>query len=82
VASTNPDELLTVAEVATELKVTEATVRRWINQDKLRARRLAGGDFRIVRGDLNTILGIEPDPPAREPAKRPFAMTAGRMTVK
>ena len=81
-ANNNPDELLTVAEVAAEVKVTEATVRRWINQDKLRARRLAGGDFRVLRGDLNSMLGLEPVPPPRAPAKRPFAMTAGRMTVR
>jgi excisionase family DNA binding protein len=78
----NPDELLTVAEVATELKITEATVRRWINQDKLLARRLAGGEFRVLRRDMNAMMGIEPAPSPTTRAKRPFSSTASRMSVK
>ena len=78
----NPDELLTVAEVAGELKVTEATVRRWINQEKLAARRLAGGEFRILRGDLDAMMGIAPEPPRQQRSKRPFTATAARMTVQ
>lgn len=77
--TSNPDERLTVAEVAAELKVTEATVRRWINQEKLAARRLAGGEFRVVRSDLNTMMGITPEP---QRSKRPFTSTAARMTVQ
>jgi excisionase family DNA binding protein len=80
--SKNPDELLTVAEVAAELKVTEATVRRWINQEKLAARRLAGGEFRVVRGDLDAMMGITREPPPTERSKRPFTSTAARMTVQ
>ncbi len=80
--TSNPDELLTVAEVAAELKVTEATVRRWINQQKLAARRLAGGEFRVIRSDLNAMMGITPDPPRQQRSKRPFTSTAARMTVQ
>jgi excisionase family DNA binding protein len=79
----NDDELLTVAEVAAELKVTEATVRRWINQDSLPARRLGGKEFRVVRRDLDAFQGIEPAPPA--PAQRSTRMVTGmadRMSVK
>ena len=78
----NPDELLTVAEVAGELKVTEATVRRWINQEKLAARRLGGGEFRVVRRDLDAFQGIEPEPPAPQRSRRPFTTTAARMNVQ
>ena len=80
--TTNPNELLTVGEVAAELKVTEATVRRWINQEKLAARRLAGGEFRVLRGDLNAMMGITPEPPPPQRSKRPFTSTAGRMNVQ
>jgi excisionase family DNA binding protein len=82
--SKNPDELLTVAEVAAELKVTEATVRRWINQHKLAARRLGGGDgeFRVLRRDLDAFQGIAPEPPRQQRSKRPFTSTAARMNVQ
>jgi excisionase family DNA binding protein len=80
--SENPDELLTVAEVAAELKVTEATVRRWINQDKLAARRLGGGEFRVLRRDLDAFQGIAPEPPRQQRSKRPFTSTAARMNVQ
>jgi len=80
--SNNPGELLSVAEVAAELKVTEATVRRWINQDKLVARRLAGGEFRVLRADLDAMMGILSDPPRQPRSKRPFATTAERMHVR
>lgn len=81
--SRNPDELLTVAEVAAELKVTEATVRRWINEDKLPARRLAGpgSEFRVIRRDLDAMIGIAPQP-ERERSKRPFTSTAARISVR
>ncbi len=82
--SKNPDELLTVAEVAAELKVTEATVRRWISEEKLTARRLAGpgSEFRVIRRDLNQMMGIVPAPPSSARPKRPFTSTAGRMTIR
>jgi excisionase family DNA binding protein len=82
----NPDELLTVAEVAAELKITEATVRRWINEEKLPARRLAGpgSEFRVLRRDLDAMLGISRPPaePAPERSRRPFTSTASRMNVR
>ncbi len=80
-APNNPSEVLTVAEVAAELKVTEATVRRWINQDKLRSRRLAGGEFRILRGDINAMLGIEPEPEQPERPKRAVMTTASVLST-
>lgn len=76
-SSTNPNELLTVAEVAAEMKVTEATVRRWINQGKLRARRLGGSEFRILRSDLNAFIGIEPEPQPPQQRPKRSVMTTG-----
>ena len=82
--SKSPDELLTVAEVAAELKVTEATVRRWINEEKLVARRLAGPgtEFRVIRRELNEMMGIAPAPVTTARPTRPFTSTAGRMSVR
>ena len=58
----NPDELLTVPEVAKELKYTEATVRVWIKQGKLRAIRPTGREYRVRRSDLGAMLRtIEPE---------------------
>jgi excisionase family DNA binding protein len=82
--SKNPDELLTVAEVASELKVTEATIRRWINEEKLRARRLAGpgSEFRVVRRDLDAMMGITSEASGQARSKRPFTSTAARINVR
>jgi excisionase family DNA binding protein len=86
VVARDPSELLTVAEIAVELKITEQTVRRWINEQKLPATRLAGGkEFRVLRSDLDEILGLQPQPsaePPREPAKRPFTATAAQITIQ
>ncbi len=82
-ADRDPDELLTVAEVATELKVKDATVRTWIRHDKLPARRLGGGkEFRVRRGDLDTMLGLTAAPLRPPRAKRPFTATAAQISVR
>lgn len=47
------DELLTVAEAASEAKVTPATVREWVKAGKLRAGK---APYRIVRRDLRVLL--------------------------
>ena len=52
------EQLLTVHEVATQLKVQPETVRRWIRAGKLHGRRL-GGDkmgYRITEGELERLL--------------------------
>jgi excisionase family DNA binding protein len=86
VVERDPAELLTVAEIAVELKITEQTVRRWINEQKLPAKRLAGGkEFRVLRAELDALLGLEPQPPAEQPrerAKRPFTATAAQITIQ
>lgn len=56
-----PDELLTVPEIAKELKYTEATVRTWIKQGKLRAIRATSREYRVRRSDLDAMVTtIEP----------------------
>jgi excisionase family DNA binding protein len=62
VPDSNPDELLTVPEVAKELKYTEATIRTWIKQGKLRAIRPTGREYRVRRSDLGAMTRtIEPE---------------------
>ncbi len=46
---------LTVKEVATELKVTEQSVRRWIKNGELAAYKV-GHDWRIAWSDLREFL--------------------------
>lgn len=50
------DELLTTAQAAVELGVCNWTIRSWVSEGKLPARRLPGGQFRIRRSDLEAIL--------------------------
>ena len=51
----NPDEFLTVAEVASTLKLNQQTVRNWIDQGSLPAFRV-GRRVRIRRSDFQRIL--------------------------
>lgn len=59
---TNPD-LLTTAEVAALLRVTEATVTSWVRDRKLPALTLPGGKgYRFRRTDVDALLA--PSDPA------------------
>jgi excisionase family DNA binding protein len=52
------DQLLTVSEVATQLKITPETVRRWLRTGKIRGA-LPGGDkmgYRIAEGEVTRLL--------------------------
>jgi excisionase family DNA binding protein len=64
--STDPDEYLTVAEVAGILKLNQQTVRNWIDRGELPALRV-GRRVRILRSDFDTLLenagGSKPAPP-------------------
>jgi excisionase family DNA binding protein len=51
-----PDELLTVNEVADELRVDRRTVYRYLRQGQLRGQKLGGRTWRISRSDLTTYL--------------------------
>lgn len=48
-------DLLTVGEVATELRVSPTTVRRLIRRGELRAHAL-GAQYRVTRADLDAFL--------------------------
>lgn len=48
-------DLLTVGDVATELRVSRTTVHRLIKRGELRAHAL-GAEYRIVREDLDRFL--------------------------
>lgn len=47
--------MLTVKEVATQLRVTETTVRNWIDEGKLKAYRV-GTVYRIEKADFESFL--------------------------
>jgi excisionase family DNA binding protein len=56
-------DLMTVAEVAAELRVDQETVRRWLRDGKLRGSNLKGaGGWRIRRAEVQRFLRErEPD---------------------
>jgi excisionase family DNA binding protein len=59
------DELLTVQEVAYQLRVDDTTVRRWIKQGSLEAITLPGTGkrmiYRIKKSTVHTLLHETPD---------------------
>jgi excisionase family DNA binding protein len=63
------DEFLTVAEVATILRLNEQTIRNWIDQGQLPAVRI-GRRIRITRADLQHVIdrgsSAPADPPPQE----------------
>ena len=50
-----PDELLTVAEIAAELKMNQQTIRNWIESGYLPAIRI-GRRVRVKRSDFEALL--------------------------
>ena len=50
------DELLTIDEVAAELKLHPDTIRRHIRQNKLKVTRLGGTAVRIRRSELDRFI--------------------------
>lgn len=46
------DELLTVEEVAARLKVGEFTVRKWLNEGKLKGAKINNDAWRVKESDL------------------------------
>jgi excisionase family DNA binding protein len=51
------DRLLSVAEVATLLSVTDPTVREWIKEGKLQAHRAGARFWRIRQSEVDRMLG-------------------------
>jgi len=69
------DDFLTVAEVATRLKVNPQTIRNWITRGEIRAVRVGARRVRILRADLDSFLAATGataprDPSESEPAGR------------
>src|SRR6185295_3723470 len=67
----NPDELLTVEQVAQLLKVIPDTVRTWIQAGALTASRPGNGarpgrKYRVRRVDLNAFVAASQRPPASQ----------------
>jgi excisionase family DNA binding protein len=50
-----PDEWLTLAQIAEELKLHIETVREWVRTKRLTAYRV-GRDYRVKRADLDKFL--------------------------
>ena len=51
------DRLLSVADVARLLSVTEPTVREWIKEGKLKAHRAGARFWRIRQSEVDRMLG-------------------------
>jgi excisionase family DNA binding protein len=51
-----PDDLLTTNEAARMLRVSRATVTRWVRLGQLRAVRLPSGGIRIPRKEIERLL--------------------------
>jgi excisionase family DNA binding protein len=63
------EELLTVDEVARELRVNPQTVRNWIDRGELSARRIGSRRVRIRRDDLEDFIEQSASGP-RTPSNR------------
>jgi excisionase family DNA binding protein len=50
------EEMLTVQEVAQQMKVSERTVRNWIDKEGLVAFPIGKRGYRIARSDLNAFI--------------------------
>ena len=81
----NPEELLTVEQVAQLLKVISDTVRTWIQSGALRASRPGNGTrpgrkYRVRRGDLDAFVAASerlPAPPEVVVANETVGISAG-----
>jgi excisionase family DNA binding protein len=50
------DELLTTAEAAQMLRVSQKTIARWIRLDQIPAVKLPSGQYRVRRRDVEKLL--------------------------
>lgn len=66
----NQDRLLSVAEVAKLLSVTEPTVREWIKDGKLQAHRAGARFWRIRQSEVDRML-------SQQASNRPRAAAGG-----
>ncbi|WP_080730449.1 helix-turn-helix domain-containing protein [Rhodococcoides fascians] len=54
--SANPDDLMTVSQVAAHLQVSVRTVHRYLASGRIPKTVLPGGQARVRRGDMQTAL--------------------------
>ena len=70
------DRLLSVADVAKLLSVTEPTVREWIKEGKLKAHRAGARFWRIRQSEVDRMLGEQAGTsPAAPPSGRRIGPT-------
>jgi len=72
------DEYLTVAEIASELKLNQQTIRNWIQQGQLRAVHVGPRRVRILRSDLDRLLAGGATAPAADEQTRTDPLRATR----
>ena len=66
------DELLTVPEIAAQLRVTGVTVRTWIRAGQLPAIRAGARGYRVRRADLEQMVAMN-GPSSRPEPSAPVA---------
>ena len=72
------DEFLTVAQVAETLKLSQQTVRNWIDRGELKAIRVGKRRVRIRREDLDVLLKAGTRPGRDQPnVEAPSAQAVG-----
>jgi excisionase family DNA binding protein len=84
-AISEPDELLTVAQIADEMKVTPETVRRWINGGQLRGNAVTRrSGYRVRRSDLDELIDLRGGvaPTVSAPEAQPAIGVAERVTLR
>ena len=52
----DPEELLRTGKACQLLGISYITINRWIHSGRLPAIRTLGGEYRIRRGDIETVL--------------------------
>ena len=52
------EELLTVDEVATRLKVSKTTIWRWLNDGKIKGAKINNDNWRIKESDLQLFIDL------------------------
>ena len=78
-AGAGDDPLLSVADVARLLSVTEPTVRVWIKEGKLRARRAGARFWRIRQSEVDRMLSEQVSHrPGSSSDRRPLAAAQAR----
>jgi len=73
------DRMFSTGKVARLLSVTPDTVLKWIKSGQLRARRTAGGHYRVAQRDLDSLMAIVS---SRRPGVKTVSCSAGSITPR